>query len=95
MIAEPQSLRRSRCGKGRVLACGLPARLYLLGLLLLLALAGTTEKMFSGPGAGGGQELLVEHDQGSHVYLLVSNADSASAAAFKQNFMKLVASFQT
>jgi hypothetical protein len=59
-----------------------------------VTIAGATEKMFSGPGANGGQELLVEHDQGSHLYLFVSNADATSAAAFKQNFMKLLASFQ-
>ena len=59
-----------------------------------VTIAGTTEKMFSGPGANGGQELLVEHDLGSHLYLFLSNADTTSAAAFKQDFMKLLASFQ-
>jgi hypothetical protein len=59
-----------------------------------VTIAGATEKMFSGPGANGGQELLVEHDQGSHLYLFVSNADAVSAAAFKQNLLKLLASFQ-
>ena len=60
-----------------------------------VTIAGTTEKMFSGPGTAGGQELLVEHDQGSYAYLFICNADTTSAAAFKQNFTKLLASFQT
>lgn len=59
-----------------------------------VTIAGATEKLFSGSGANGGQELLAEHDQGSHLYLFVSNADPVSAAAFKQDFMKLLASFQ-
>ncbi|HEU5198643.1 MAG TPA: hypothetical protein VFU32_03335 [Ktedonobacterales bacterium] len=59
-----------------------------------VTIAGATEKMFSGPGANGGQELLVEHDQGNYAYLFLSNADTTSAAAFKQNLMKLLASFQ-
>lgn len=59
-----------------------------------VTIAGATEKLFSGPGANGGQELLVEHDQGSYLYLFVSNADAVSAAAFKQDFLKLLASFQ-
>lgn len=60
-----------------------------------VTIAGTTEKMFSGPGTAGGQELLVEYDGASHLYLFVANADAASAAAFKQTLMKLLASFQT
>lgn len=59
-----------------------------------VTIAGATEKMFSGPGANGGQELLVEHDQGNYAYLFVSNAEPVSAAAFKQDFLKMLASFQ-
>lgn len=60
-----------------------------------VTIAGAVEKMFGGPGANGGQELLVEYDQGSQLYLFVSNADATSAAAFKQDLLKLLASFQT
>ena len=60
-----------------------------------VTIAGTTEKMFSGPGTAGGQELLVEYDGASHLYLFVANADAASAAAFKQTLMRLLTSFQT
>lgn len=59
-----------------------------------VTIAGATEKMFSGPGANGGQELLVEHDQGNYAYLFLSNADTTSVAAYRQNLMKLLASFQ-
>ena len=60
-----------------------------------VTIAGATEKMFSGPGTAGGQDLLVEYDGGSHLYLFVANSDAASAAAFKQTLMRLLASFQT
>jgi len=54
---------------------------------------GTTQTIFSGPGADGGQALSLEYSQGSRIYLFASNAAMVSAAFFKQTFLTMLTSF--
>ncbi|GEM_PF-3210759 len=55
---------------------------------------GTSQTLLSGPGASGGQELLVLFANGNQVYLFASNADTANAPAFQRTFTQMLSTFQ-
>jgi hypothetical protein len=55
---------------------------------------GTSQTLLSGPGANGGQELLVLFANGNQLYLFASNADTSNAPAFQRTFTQMLSTFQ-
>lgn len=59
-----------------------------------VTVAGTSQPLLVGPGAAGGQGLLVMFAQNDALFAFYSTADDASAAAFQQTFTQILSTFR-
>ena len=59
-----------------------------------VTVAGTSQSLLIGPGASGGQGLLVMFAQDNALFAFYSTADDASAASFRQTFTQILSTFR-
>lgn len=59
-----------------------------------VTVAGTSQSLLIGPGASGGQGLLVMFAQDDALFAFYSTADDASAASFRQTFTQILSTFR-